>query len=49
MFWAETLFSTLENFEFQTFDGHIKKLTGLLGLGKNPSQTIYQSDKNWLL
>ena len=44
MFRAETLFSTLENFKFQTSDGHIKKLVTLLGLGKTPSQTVCQFD-----
>jgi len=49
IFWAETLFSTLHNFEFQTTDSHIKKLTALLGLGKTLSQIVCQSDTNWLL
>ena len=40
------LFSTLQNFEFQTSDGDIKKLTAPLDLGKSPSQTVCQSDTN---
>ena len=40
------LFSTLQNLEFQTSDGHIKNLFALLVLGKSPSQTVCQSDTN---
>ena len=47
-FWAETFFNVPKP-QVSDFWWSYKNLTALLGPGKSPSQTVRQSDMNWLL